>query len=283
MIICPRCQTQNSDNAIRCNRCGYFLQMSSLNTNQISQISQQNLQTNSDECNNSSKTSTFSNVDENSKEKQSDRGLIFSLLNTIFIFIILLIMIVNLFFSTKFMLDIKKENGDTIDDLKENASEETDPILYNNISMANQSEFLSFEDLDIESIINYNYLYFPPVYDEIYSNCNVLTTSYTRKIALSQSIGKYYRIQGEIQDVYSSGSVFISIYKHFDRKTEPDVLDYIVVYNFSEEQLKSFRFHQKIDIIVKISDAVSDDGDSSCIVKAAYVQNFENANMRLYD
>ena len=284
MILCPRCQTQNSDNSIRCNRCGYFLQMSPLNTNQNSQFSQQKIPANFDESNILPKNSTFSNVDKNTKGKQFDRAILFLFLITTFLLIILLIMIVNLFFSAKSMIDTKEENGVTISDTKENASEEADSILNKNTSMENQSNFLSFEDLDIESIKNPSLRFFPPIYDDIFSNCgetigSYLTTSYTRKINLGLSIGKYYRIKGKIQDVYSSGSVFISIYEHFDTPRtdgkDPEVIGNIVVYNFSEEQLRSFKVHQEIDIIVKISDAVCDDGDRSCFVKAAYVQNYE--------
>ena len=89
------------------------------------------------------------------------------------------------------------------------------------------------------------------------------TTSYQRHDRMQKLIGKYYRIEGKIKDVYPNGRVDI----------DSDGAG-INVYGFPEEQMAEFSTNSKVDVIVYIIYAESIDGENErYYIASVYLQD----------
>ena len=271
MIICPRCQAQNSDGTVQCGRCGYPLQMSNYYGQQVQYFnsSQQNLnvsQPNANEynfdSNNRSMEDNNSNRQPNTssklnsiekQDKKNNNALYWQIISAICLVGILLIMI----FNTITNLNINNRTT--------NNEKKIDKIAKR---LKNQS----FKDFNINTVTGEDR---PSYYWDLRNSSG--STSYQFKNNLPKLVGNYYLIEGYIEDVYSSGLVKIKVgIRGLDTKYSDSDAS-IWVYGFSEDQLLDYKKQQTVQIVVKIvySETASSDGlrDDLYSVIGIYVQD----------
>ena len=160
-----------------------------------------------------------------------------------------------------------QDNKDvTIEDLFAETAKESDPLFDKIGALAEQAGIRNFDDLDLDELLRDKNAA-DQIRMDIRSALSSNKTSLQHKNEMQKLIGKYYLINGTIDDVYSNGRVSITVANSYSSVG-------IDVYGFTEEQLLGYSKDGKINIIVKIIYADSIDGkDDRYYMSALYVQN----------